>query len=118
VDSATCPVPLETFIKPMLGLAAWGVRQGYGSFLSFEFGQPKLEVTERHSPGKGLRRSAYVQGQWRLSTYCCHWRALQDGTQLAWSEDSDQLIGRAAATLNAQKLLGVRVAPENLAVRR
>jgi hypothetical protein len=105
------PAPLATFIAPMLGLPAWGVRQGYGSFLTFEFGQPKLEVTERHAPEKGLRRSAHVRGQWHLWIYCCHWRALQDGTQLAWSEDADETIGRAAASLDAQKLTGVGVSP-------
>jgi hypothetical protein len=102
-----------TFIKPVLGLPAWGVKQGHGSFLTFEFGPPKLEVTERHSPEKGLRRSAYVQGQWHLWIYCCHWRALQDESQVAWSEDNDQVIGRATATLNAQKLVGVCVDPDN-----
>lgn len=114
VDSiSTCPKPLATFIEPMLGLPAWGVRQGYGSYLTFEFGSPKLEVTERQSSEKGLRRSAYVHGQWHLWICCCHWRALQDETQLAWSEDNDQVIRRATATLNAQKLVGVRVSPDS-----
>jgi hypothetical protein len=108
----TCPEPLEAFVRPMLGLPAWGVQQGHGSFLTFEFGEPKLEVTERGSPEKGLRRSAYVLGQWHLWIYCCHWRALQDGTQLAWSEDADRIIARAAATLNGQKLLSVVVDPD------
>ena len=105
-------MPLQKFIEPMLGLPAWGVKQGHGSFLTFEFGPPKLEVTERLSPEKGLRRSAYVQGQWHLWIYCCHWRALQHDIQLAWSEDDDQAIGRATATLNAQKLVGVHVSPD------
>ena len=109
----TCQEPLETFVRPMLGLPAWGVRQGHGSFLTFEFGEPKLEVHERHSPEKGLRRSAHVHGRWHLWIYCCHWRALQDGTQLAWSEDAEQIIGRATATLNGQKLVDVSVAPEH-----
>lgn len=112
-SASTCPVPLGTFIKTLLGLPTWGVKQGHGSFLSFEFGRPKLEVIERHSPEKGLRRSAYVYGQWHLSIDCCHWRALQDGAQLAWSEDTYQVIRRATASLNAQKLLDVRVAPDD-----
>jgi hypothetical protein len=112
-SNSTCPEALGTFIKPMLGLPAWSVKQGHGSFLTFEFGDPRLEVTERSWPQKGSRRSAYLRGQWRLWIYCCHWRALQYGIQVAWSEDTDQLIGRATATFDAQKLVGVRVAPDD-----
>jgi hypothetical protein len=97
----------------MLGLPAWGVKQGHGSFLTFEFGKSTLKVEERHNPEKGTRRSAYVHGQWHLWIYCCHWRATQDGTQLAWSEDSDPIIGRATATLNGQKLLDISVTPDD-----
>ena len=106
-------MPLATFIEPMLGMPAWGVKQGYGSFLAFEFGPPKLEVVERLSPEKGLRRSAYVHGQWHLSTNCCHWRVPEHDLLLASSEDDDQVIRRATTTLNAQKLIGVRVTPDD-----
>lgn len=112
VTSAAAPsCPLQAFIRPMIGLLAWGVRQGHGSFLSFDFGAPKLDVHEHGSAETGLKRGAFVHGQWHLWIYCCHWRATRDGAQLAWSEDSDRLIGRAAATLNGQKLLAVIADP-------
>jgi hypothetical protein len=95
----------------MLGLPAWDVKQGHGSFLTFEFGEPKLKISERRSKDGGLRRSAYVRGEWHLWIYCCHWRALQHGAQLAWSEDTREVIDRAAATLNGQKLKAVTVDP-------
>jgi hypothetical protein len=107
------PQPLETFVKPMLGLPAWGVKQGHASFLTFEFGAPKLAVNEWRSADNGLRRSAHVRGQWHLWIYCCNWRAVQDGTQVAWSADAEQIIGRATATLNGQKLLDVSASPED-----
>ena len=91
----------------MLGLPAWGVKQGHGSFLTFEFGEPALEVTEWKSAEKNLRRLAFVQGRWHLWIYCCNWRAFHDGAPLAWSEDTNDIIGRAAATLNGQKLTSV-----------
>lgn len=100
--------PLDAFVSPILGLPAWGVQTGYGGNLSFDFGEPRLKVTER-TPG--LRRSAFVEGEWRLWTYCCHWLARQDGIQLAWSEDADLLTERAAARLNGQKLTAVAVDP-------
>ena len=109
--SSAAPTPLDTFVGPMLGLPAWNVKQGHSSFLTFDFGEPRLEVSEWHSEKRGLRRLARVRGQWHLWIYCCHWRALQGGTQLAWSEDADELIERAAAMLNGQKLLAVRVDP-------
>ena len=103
--------PVDAFVGPILGLPAWDVKQGHGSFLTFEFGQPKLEVRERQSGDGRLSRSAFVHGEWHLWIYCCHWRLLQDGSQLGWSEDAEEVIGRAAASLNGQKLLAVNVVP-------
>ena len=102
--------PLKTILSPILGLPAWGVKRGHGSFLTLKFGDSKLKVSERQSEGR-LHRSAHVHGEWHLWIYCCHWRALQDGTQLAWSEDANDMIGRAAARLNGQKLMAVNVNP-------
>lgn len=96
----------------MLGLSAWGVKQGHGSFLTFEFGEPKLGVTECKSEEIGLRMSAHVHGDRHLWIYCCYWRALQDGSQVTWSENADELIERAAARLNGQKLTSVEVDPD------
>ena len=109
----TSPEPLQKFVRPMLGLPAWNVGQGHASCLTFEFGTPKLEVTERYSLEKGTRRSAHVHGQWHLWIFCCHWRVMQNGTQLAWSEDTTDIIRRAAATLNGQKLLDLTVIAED-----
>lgn len=97
---------LEHFIRPVFGLPAWGVRQGYGSFLYFNFGQPKLNVTERQRDGRTVRR-AHVSGEWRLWTDCCHWRLRQDAAQIAWSEDDRSVIERATSILNGQKLVAV-----------
>lgn len=95
----------------MVGLPAWGAKQGHGSFLTFEFGQPSLEVKEWQSPRKGLRRSAHVHGEWHVWIYCCDWRFLQRDQQLAWSEDGGEKIARAAAMLSGQKLMRVDVEP-------
>ncbi|WP_110032380.1 hypothetical protein [Hoeflea marina] len=59
----------------------------------------------------GLRRSAFVEGEWRLWTYCSHWLARENGIQLAWNEDEDWLTARAAARLNGQKFVKVAVDP-------
>jgi hypothetical protein len=86
------------------------VKQGYGSFLTFEFGEP---VRERGSEREGLRSATTSEhGEWHLWVYCCHWRVLQDGAQLAWSEDDRDTIGGAMHRLNGQKLFSVNVAPQ------
>lgn len=99
---------LAPFVKAMTGLAAWDVKQGHGSFLTFQFGQPNLVVQERRS---GTKRTAYVRGQWQLWIYCCHWRIIQNSEQIAWSEDESPTIARATARLNGQKLEQVLVEP-------
>jgi hypothetical protein len=106
------PNPLDDFIRPMIGLPAWGVKKGYGSFVTFEFGEPKLHVHERRLESGRLRRYAFVEGRWHVWIYCCHWRIFQDGEALAWSEDADDLIGRAAAELDGQALVRVEADPE------
>lgn len=110
-SDAAAVLPLDTFLKPVIGLPAWGVKHGYGSFLTFEFGEPKLEVPKQRAHNRTRRGSAYARGRWHLWIYCCHWRATQDGVQLAWSEDSSELMGRAATQMNGQKLLAVTVEP-------
>jgi hypothetical protein len=97
----------------MFGLIAWSVSQGHGSFLTFEFGEPKLEVAMHQLPENGFSRSANLRGQFHLWIYCCHWRALQDVTQLAWSEDAPDVIGSATARLNGQRLVAIKVEPTN-----
>lgn len=106
------PDPLGQCVRPILGLPAWGVKQGYGSFLTLDFGEPMLEVSEQRSGLEGLQRSAYVHGQWHLWIYCCHWRVLHDGAQLAWSEDNRDVIEIAACRLNGQKLSSTDIDPQ------
>jgi hypothetical protein len=100
------PAPLDDFICPMRELPAWGVHQGYGSFLTFNFGIPELIIQESTRDGR-LRRNTHLRGDWHLWIYCCHWRAFEQDEALAWSEDDRPAINRAAAILNGQKLLEI-----------
>ena len=104
--------PLTAFVAPIVGLPAWGAKQGYGSFLSFEFGPPELVVKEQLSESRGRWRQAYVLGRWRVWIYCCEWRFSAHQEQIAWSEDTREDIERAAAVLNGQILRRVRIEPE------
>nr|NUR37131.1 hypothetical protein [Sphingomonas sp.] len=92
----------------MIGQPVWGAEQGYGSFLSLQFGSPKLIVKEWQSASRGQQRRAYVQGDWTVWIYCCEWRFLMQGSQIAWSEDSRDDIARATGILNGQKLIAIQ----------
>ncbi|RYE64621.1 MAG: hypothetical protein EOO83_00690 [Oxalobacteraceae bacterium] len=107
IGPVDCPPALASFVKPILGLTAWGVEhRSYGSWLAFQFGQPSLEIRELKSR-RG--RTAFVRGQWELRTNCCNWKIVQDGEQIAWSEDDREIMARGAYKLNGQNLVRVSV---------
>lgn len=103
--------PIDAFVGQIVGLPAWNVKQGYGSFLTLDFGQPRLVVHERQTTDGGLSRDAYVKGAWHLWIYCCRWRVFQNRKELARCEDTREAIDRATSTLDGQKLLSLSVDP-------
>lgn len=107
----TAGSPLNRFIAPFIDQPVWGTRQGHGSFLDLNFGTPELIVRERQSKKAGKQRDAFVQGQWHVWIYCCHWHVSVDGDQIAWSEDERQTIARATGMLDGQKLTAIEVDP-------
>ena len=113
----------ETSFSKLYGKPCWGVKQGYGSFLTIEFGKPHLRIREPivASPQaskkvrEGLaRRGANVHGDWHLWIYCCDWEVLFREKRVAHSESSDKLIARAATFLNGQKLVRFSIAPRGV----
>ena len=103
--------------RRIYGKPCWGVRPGHGSFLTFEFGKPHLEVREPIVASKGAsarvreslgRRLTYVRGEWHLWIYCCNWEVPSHGKRIA--DSSTKRKTRVAAdVLNGQKLLGVSI---------
>jgi hypothetical protein len=58
----------------LYGLPSWNVRKGHGSFMTFEFGEPYLEVgeaIERETPFgfRCVKRQTAVHGVWHLWIY-------------------------------------------------
>jgi hypothetical protein len=90
----------SAFIEPMIGFPVWGAKHGFGSFLTLEFGAS--------SPV----REGY--GEWHLWIYCCNWRIVREGVELAWSESDGSSIKRAVSTLNQHCLSDISA--ERLAV--
>lgn len=103
---------IERIVTKLYGKPCWGVRPGFGSFLTLEFGCPHLEVREpiiadthvSAKVGKSLtRRGVYVHGDWHLWIYCCDW-AVFSGRSLIGDCSSKRRIRLAAEFLNGQKL--------------
>ena len=108
--------------RKIYGKPCWGVKQGYGSFLTLEFGKPRIVVREPIVASKSAtekvrkslaRRLAYPRGEWHLWIYCCDWRAMYRGKRIG-NSSTDVGIRRAATFLNGQKLLRFSVSPRKL----
>ena len=79
--SATQLTAIDAPFRPIYGLPCWNVWYGWGSFISMEFGEPRLENREpqcRPNLSPRLRRHrarrlVTVRGEWRLSIHSCRW---------------------------------------------
>ncbi len=91
---------------PIAGLPCWQALGEFGTYLTFHFGSPKLEVTE---PTEALdyRRWAGVDGQYVLRLEAHQWVAFQDGGKLAHSQSPRDRIRETAARLQGQKLIAL-----------
>jgi hypothetical protein len=107
--------PLAHAFDPIHGLPSWEVRRGHGSFVTLEFGEPSVEISDVQAlpariAGERLqvpRRSAYVHGEWHLWIYCCEWTLSWRDRQIAHSESSDLEMNRGLKVLNGQSLTAV-----------
>lgn len=112
---------IRTALRRLYGLACWNVKRGYGSFLTLEFGRPHVRVREPYASSSEYRRVrelaasrfTYVQGDWHLWIYGCHW-AVFEGSRLIGNSDSKRRIDRAARFLNGQKLVKAWVVPRGM----
>jgi hypothetical protein len=117
---------IERSFARLVGQPCWGVSHGFGSFLTFEFGVPRLVVREPLSLASNesprvkrvlARRSVHVHGDWHLWIYCCEWRVLHQGRVVGDWTASPRRIDRAARELNGQKLVDVRLNPRGARTR-
>jgi hypothetical protein len=105
---------------PLLDKPCWHVQLGYGSFLTLEFGMPKLIIDEptfaltTSIPARRVRtrRVVRVRGEWHLWIYSCHWRVTRFDRVIGDSSTA-QRRKRAAQELDGQILTHVVVRPQN-----
>lgn len=112
--------PIGSAFARVLGLPAWCVQKGYGSFLTFEFGAPHLSIREPIAEPKVANpkfrkrlqgRSVTPRGDWRLWVYCCHWRCAENGVEQSTDESTDAEIIAAAKFMDGQCLTAVAIEP-------
>ena len=103
---------ISTIVAKLYGKPCWGVKPGWGSFLTLEFGKPHLEIREpmaakrrasRTAREAFARRSVNVHGEWHLWIYCCDWEVFSRGKRLGDSS-TKRRVRRAAELLNGQML--------------
>lgn len=73
---------IKELISPIIGLRAWGISLGQGSFITIEFG-------EALQPDK---KTGIQHGQWHLWIYNSSWRIENENNVLVGSEDSREKI--------------------------
>ncbi len=107
---------INNIFNPIYGKPSWQVEQGYGSFLTFEFGKPHLEIREPRQVSaqasekvrKNLaRRHVHVHGEWHLWIYLCDWRIFFQGQELANDTSNRRTIKKATRELDGQALTQV-----------
>lgn len=87
-------------------------RQGYGSFVTLEFGQPRLEIREPIPDSlrpRLCRRLVTVRGEYHLWIDQCDWSVAERKEQLAHSKSEPSVISQALAHLDGAILRTVRV---------
>jgi hypothetical protein len=110
--------PISEIFQPIYGKPCWQVKQGYGSFLTLEFGDPYLDIQEpRQSYERATnkvrkilaRRRVFVHGNWHLWIYLSDWRIFLKDQELANCASNRQTIKKAIIELDGQILIKVTV---------
>lgn len=109
---------IDDIFKPLIGKPCWQVQQGYGSFLTFEFGEPQLRIQEPRQASeqaseklrrRWARRSIYVSGEWHFWIYICDWNIFLKDEELANSSSTRKTIKTALLEIDGQALTSVTI---------
>ncbi len=116
---------IDDVFQPSYGKPCWNVEQGYGSFLTFEFGEPHLHIREPYQPSdeapesvrrRAAQRFVFVHGDWHLWIYLADWRILCRGDELANQGCTRRVIKKATRELDGQALTHASVNEQLLSV--
>ena len=105
---------IEKSVGKLFGKPCWGVKPGFGSFLTLEFGSPHLHIREPIAAKKSsstkvrsalARRAVHIHGEWHLWIYCCDWQVFSGGKRIGDSSSKAGIL-RAAELLDGPALTG------------
>lgn len=102
--------PFHAIFPSIIGQPCWAVHQGYGSFLTLEWGIPSLSIQE--PTAKRNQRIITVRGQWHLWIYCCDWTVSVACGLEAKSENTHEQNDAAFSRLDGQLLTAVEIDAE------
>jgi|SRR5581483_4349346 len=112
----------ERVFSRIYGKPCWQARPGHGTFLTFEFGRPHLDIREPVAATKRAttrvrarlaRRSVEIHGDWHLWIYCCEWEVFSRGKRVGDSSRK-ATARRAVETLDGQKLTQFSISPRKV----
>ena len=118
IKSAVPMSIINEIFNPIYGKPCWQVKQGYGSFLTFEFGEPHLDIRGPRQASEqatekvkkiAVRRHMYLHGDWHLWIYLCNWRILLKGQEIANHALNRRIIKNAIMEVDGQVLTQVNV---------
>lgn len=100
---------LRGYFRKVSGLPCWGVQSEFGTWLSLEFGEPRLDIKEAIPDSKFLnRRRVFVKGPYSLWIEMGSWELYEKGSRpIFHSGQVRKQLRRAAARLSGQILIGI-----------
>ena len=111
----------EKAFRKIYGLPAWRVTPGWGSFLTFEFGEPHLDIREpvvaKTNVSEKVRkhlavRHVIIKGDWHLWINCCDWNVWSRKKWIGKSTSASTYT-KAADLLDGQKLVRFVLLPKD-----
>lgn len=104
---------LEKELQKLSGLCCWNVVNGYGSWISLNFGDPRLEISgpNPNSTVQNRRdcRKAVLKGDFWLWIDMCHWDIYFKNKKIAHSESRQKTIDKALQIIDGQILKRVEI---------
>jgi hypothetical protein len=106
---------VQMAFAPVLGRPCWLARRGHGHFVTFEFGDPRVEVheprTRRYANRSVRTRLSTIHGEWHLWIYGGRWAIAVDGYEVAHSGSEGTEVDRSLGLLDGQALTRLDVDP-------
>ena len=84
-------------VKPLLGQKPWRVKLGWGSFITFDFGE------------KITQEGGHVFGEWHLWVLHCAWRIETEDLVLAASQDNRDNLAIAVKVMGDASVLSIEI---------